>query len=90
MSKVVLHYSGFRQFRRDGAVQRLLDEQAERIAKRANDRTESKGVRYEAVPARESSAGSVALVTTGHGTWTAVRTMKDQAENNTLFNEVSG
>jgi len=83
MAKVKLDYAGFREVRRSAAP--IVTELAEDIAARANSMAVTKGARYEAVPARETEAGCVALVTTGHGSQPAVKAMVDSVHHNTLL-----
>ena len=63
----------------------IVTELAEDVAARANSMAVTKGARYEAVPARETEAGCVALVTTGHGSQPAVKAMVDSVHHNTLL-----
>ena len=83
MAKVKLYNKGFREVRRSAAP--IVTELAEDIAARANSMAVTKGARYEAVPARETEAGCVALVTTGHGSQPAVKAMVDSVHHNTLL-----
>ena len=52
---------------------------------RANSMAVTKGARYEAVPAKDTEAGCVALATTGHGSEWAVKAIVDNAHHNTLL-----
>ena len=83
MAKVKLDYAGFREVRRSAAP--IVTELAEDIAARANSMAVTKGARYEAAPAKETEAGCVALVTTGHGSQPAVKAMVDSVHHNTLL-----
>lgn len=86
MAKVKLYAKGFREVRRSAAP--IVTEQAEAVAARANGMAATAGASYEALPAIETTAGCVALVTTGHGTREAVKTMVDNARHNTLLKAV--
>ena len=83
MAKVKLNLDGFREVRRSAAP--IVTEQAEGVAARANSMHVTKGASYEAVPARDTEVGCVALVTTGHGSQQAVKAMVDNAHHNTLL-----
>ena len=48
----------------------------------------TEGARYETLPAVDTPEGCVALVTTGHGSQTAVKAMIDTAAHNTLAKAV--
>lgn len=83
MAKVKLDFNGFREVRRSAAT--IVTELAEDVASRANSMAVTKGARYEAVPARDTEVGCVALATTGHGSEQAVKAMVDNAHHNTLL-----
>lgn len=85
-AKVKLNLDGFRQVRRAAAP--TVTAQAEAVAARANGMAVTKGARYEALPAVDTPEGCVALVTTGHGSQTAVKAMVDTAAHNTLSKAV--
>ncbi len=88
MTKVKLNNAGFRAVRQSAGVQAALNREANAMAARANSMAQVPGAHYEAAPAISTDRGSIALVSTGHGSRQAVKAMEDNALNGTLSKAV--
>ena len=91
-NRVELDFEGFRALRSDPAIQTAVTQAAQQVAARANGLAVHKDASYEALPARASEYGSVALVVPiESGTSTQhVRSVIDERENHTLEKAANG
>lgn len=89
--KIVLNNKAFREIYRQPGSKQAVNEAAEDIANRANSACQTLGAHYVALPAQESSVGSIALATTNIGNTTMVyKTRLDNARYNTLSKAIGG
>lgn len=89
---VQLDYEGFRAIRRDPAIMAAVDAAARQVAARADALAVHKDASYEALPARATPEGSIALVVPiESGTSTQhVRSVIDERVNHTLEKAANG
>lgn len=89
--KIVLNNKALREIYQQPGSKQAINEAAENIANRANSIHQTLGAHYVALPAQESSVGSIALATTNIGNSTMVyKTRLDNARYNTLSKTIGG
>lgn len=89
--KIVLNNKALREIYQQPGSKQAINEAAEDIANRANSIHQTLGAHYVALPAQESSVGSIALATTNIGNTTVVyKTRLDNARYNTLSKAIGG
>lgn len=89
--KIVLNNKALRKIYQQAGCKQAINEAAENIANRANSIHQTLGAHYVALPAQNSSVGSIALATTNIGNTTMVyKTRLDNARYNTLSKAIGG
>lgn len=89
--KIVLNNRALREIYQQPGSKQAINEAAEDIANRANSIHQTLGAHYVALPAQNSSVGSIALATTNIGNTTMVfKTRLDNARYNTLSKAIGG
>ena len=89
--KIVLNNKALREIYQQPGSKQAINKAAEDIANRANSIHQTLGAHYVALPAQNSSVGSIALATTNIGNTTMVfKTRLDNARYNTLSKAIGG